>query len=40
MMEIPEEFERQFQMRLKAFEEAREMKYVTSIERWRKSVDK
>jgi hypothetical protein len=33
MMNLPEEFERKFQMELKTFEEARQMKYVTTIER-------
>jgi hypothetical protein len=33
MMDLPEELERQFQIELKQFEEARQMKYVTSIER-------
>jgi hypothetical protein len=33
MMILPEEFEQRFQVRLKAFEEGRQMKYVTSIER-------
>jgi hypothetical protein len=33
LMDLPEEFEQRFQARLKAFEEARQMKYVTSIER-------
>jgi predicted transposase/invertase (TIGR01784 family) len=32
-MILPEELEREFQIDLKAFEEAREMKYVTTIER-------
>jgi hypothetical protein len=32
-MNLPEEFERKFQMELKTFEEARQMKYVTTIER-------
>jgi hypothetical protein len=33
VMSLPEELERQFQMELKTFEEARQMKYVTTIER-------
>ena len=33
MMRLPEELERQFQNELKAFEEAKQMKYVTTIER-------
>jgi hypothetical protein len=33
LMALPEAFERQFQTELKAFEEARQMKYVTTIER-------
>jgi predicted transposase/invertase (TIGR01784 family) len=33
MMNLPEDLEREFQIDLKAFEEAREMKYVTTIER-------
>jgi hypothetical protein len=33
MMRLPEGLERQFQNELKAFEEARQMKYVTTIER-------
>jgi hypothetical protein len=33
LMDLPEELERQFQIELKAFEEARQMKYVTSMER-------
>jgi hypothetical protein len=33
MMDLPAEFEQRFQTKLKAFEEARQMKYVTSIER-------
>jgi predicted transposase/invertase (TIGR01784 family) len=33
LMDLPEELERQFQIELKAFEEARQMKYVTTIER-------
>ena len=32
-MNLPEELEKQFQIELKAFEEARQMKYVTTIER-------
>jgi hypothetical protein len=32
-MNLPEELEQQFQMDLKAFEEAGQMKYVTTIER-------
>jgi predicted transposase/invertase (TIGR01784 family) len=32
-MSLPEELEKQFQMELKTFEEARQMKYVTTIER-------
>jgi predicted transposase YdaD len=32
-MNLPEELEKQFQQELKAFEEARQMKYVTTIER-------
>jgi hypothetical protein len=32
-MDLPEELEKQFQIELKAFEEARQMKYVTTIER-------
>jgi hypothetical protein len=33
MMNLPEELEQQFQIELQDFEEARKMKYVTSIER-------
>ncbi len=33
IMDLPEEFEKQFQPELKTFEEARQMKYVTTIER-------
>jgi hypothetical protein len=33
LMDLPEELEKQFQIELKAFEEARQMKYVTTIER-------
>jgi predicted transposase YdaD len=33
MMNLPEELEREFQAELKAFEEAKQMKYVTTIER-------
>jgi hypothetical protein len=33
LMQLPEELERQFQIELEQFEEARQMKYVTSIER-------
>jgi hypothetical protein len=33
LMNLPEELERQFQTELKTFEEARQMKYVTTIER-------
>jgi hypothetical protein len=33
LMRLPEELEKQFQTELKAFEEARQMKYVTTIER-------
>ncbi len=33
MMRLPEELEREFQNELKAFEEAKQMKYVTTIER-------
>ncbi|OUC12642.1 MAG: hypothetical protein B0A82_21445 [Alkalinema sp. CACIAM 70d] len=33
LIDLPEELERQFQIELKAFEEARQMKYVTTIER-------
>jgi hypothetical protein len=33
LMDLPEALERQFQVELKAFEEARQMKYVTTIER-------
>jgi hypothetical protein len=33
LMNLPEELEKQFQIELKAFEEARQMKYVTTIER-------
>jgi predicted DNA-binding ribbon-helix-helix protein len=32
-MDLPKELENQFQIKLKAFEEARQMKYVTTIER-------
>jgi hypothetical protein len=35
-MDLPEELEKQFQIELKAFEEARQMKYVSTIERWAK----
>jgi predicted HTH domain antitoxin len=33
MMNLPEELEREFQAELKAFEESKQMKYVTTIER-------
>lgn len=33
MMNLPEELEQEFQLELKTFEEARQMKYVTTIER-------
>jgi hypothetical protein len=33
LMNLPEELEKQFQQELKVFEEARQMKYVTTIER-------
>ena len=33
LMQLPEELERQFQLEIEQFEEARHMKYVTSIER-------
>jgi predicted Rossmann fold nucleotide-binding protein DprA/Smf involved in DNA uptake len=33
LMRLPEELEKQFQIELKAFEEARQMKYVTTMER-------
>lgn len=36
MMMLPEELERQFQTELRAFEEAKHMKYVTTIERMAK----
>jgi hypothetical protein len=36
LMDLPEELEKQFQIELKAFEEARQMKYVSTIERWAK----
>jgi hypothetical protein len=32
-MRLPDELEREFQTELKAFEEAKQMKFVTSIER-------
>jgi hypothetical protein len=32
-MNLPEALEREFQVELKTFEEARQMKYVTTIER-------
>jgi predicted transposase/invertase (TIGR01784 family) len=34
MTNLPEDLEQQFQTELKDFEEARQMKYVTTIERW------
>jgi predicted transposase YdaD len=34
LMALPEDLERQFQTELKAFEEERQMRYVTTIERW------
>ncbi len=40
MMRLPEELERQFQTELKAFEEAKQMKYVTTIERMAKQEAK
>lgn len=40
MMRLPEELERQFQIELKAFEEAKQMKYVTTIERMAKQEGK
>jgi predicted transposase YdaD len=39
-MDLPEELEKQFQAELKAFEEARQMKYVTTIERMAKEEGK
>ncbi len=33
LMNLPEELEKQFQQELRSFEEARQMKYVTTIER-------
>jgi hypothetical protein len=39
-MDLPEELERQFQIELKAFEEARQMKYVTSMERMAKQDER
>jgi hypothetical protein len=40
LMCLPEDLERQFQTELKAFEEARQMKYVTTIERMAKEEGK
>jgi hypothetical protein len=40
LMHLPEDMERQFQTELKAFEEARQMKYVTTIERMAKEEGK
>jgi hypothetical protein len=40
LMALPEELEREFQTELKAFEEARQMKYVTTIERMAKQEGK
>jgi hypothetical protein len=40
LMRLPEDMERQFQTELKAFEEARAMKYVTTIERMAKEEER
>jgi hypothetical protein len=40
LMRLPKELEKQFQMELKAFEEARQMKYVTTIERMAKEDER
>jgi predicted transposase/invertase (TIGR01784 family) len=40
LMKLPETLERQFQSELKAFEETRQMKYVTTIERMAKAEGK
>jgi hypothetical protein len=40
MMNLPEDLEREFQTDLRAFEEAREMKYVTTIERMAKQDER
>ena len=40
MMQLPEELEKEFQTDLKAFEEANQMKYVTTIERMAKEKGK
>jgi hypothetical protein len=40
LMNLPEELERQFQIELKQFEETRQMKYVTTIERMAKQEGK
>jgi predicted transposase/invertase (TIGR01784 family) len=39
-MKLPEDVEKQFQSELKAFEEAKQMKYVTTIERMAKAEGK
>jgi hypothetical protein len=40
LMNLPEELEKQFQIELKAFEEVRQMKYVTSMERMAKQDER
>jgi hypothetical protein len=40
LMDLPEELEKQFQIELKAFEEARQMKYVTTMERMAKQDER
>jgi hypothetical protein len=40
LMKLPEDVEKQFQIELKAFEEAKQMKYVTTIERMAKEEGK
>lgn len=40
LMKLPEKLERQFQNELKAFEEAKQMKYVTTIERMAKQDER
>ena len=40
LMKLPEELERQFQTELKTFEEAKQMKYVTTIERMAKQDER
>jgi FKBP-type peptidyl-prolyl cis-trans isomerase len=39
-MKLPEAVEKQFQLELKAFEEAKQMKYVTTIERMAKEEER